>query len=159
MTEKDLKKMGRRELIEIIAAQKRTELELRERLAKAEAELSDRTIQIANAGSIAEAALSLNDVFSAAQAAADTYLQSIYSCNSDLEKRISQAEEESARILENAEKEAQARIQEAEKLSADKIAEADAQINQRWSAFQENVEKVLHSSSELSVFLNGTQKR
>ncbi len=81
MTEKELKRMGRRELIEIIAALKRTELELRDRLEKAEAQLADRKALVDKAGSIAEAALALNGVFEAAQAAADTYLQSLYAAN------------------------------------------------------------------------------
>ncbi len=78
MTEKELRRMGRRELIEIIAALKKTELELRSRLEQAQSQLADRRILISEAGSIAEAALSLNGVFEAAQAAADGYLQSVY---------------------------------------------------------------------------------
>ncbi len=77
MTEKELRRMSRRELIEIIFAMKKTELELRDKLQEAERQLENRKIQIAESGSIAEAALALSGVFEAAQAAADLYLQSI----------------------------------------------------------------------------------
>ena len=48
-----------------------------------EKELSERKILIEEAGSIAEAAISINRVFEAAQAAADQYLQSVYAAGSD----------------------------------------------------------------------------
>ncbi len=69
--------MGRRELIEIIFALKKREVELQERLEAAEKQLEDRRIRMAETGSIAEAALALNGVFEAAQAAADAYVQSV----------------------------------------------------------------------------------
>ena len=40
-------------------------------------QLADRTLRLEQVGSIAEAALSLNRVFEAAQAAADQYLESV----------------------------------------------------------------------------------
>ncbi len=77
MTEKDLKHLSRRELIDIIYQMKKHELELQARLDEAEKQLQDRTICISRAGSIAEAALQINGIFEAAEAAARDYLQSI----------------------------------------------------------------------------------
>ena len=51
--------------------------ELREELAAAEAALNDKRIKIDRAGSIAEASLSLNGVFEAAQAACRQYIENI----------------------------------------------------------------------------------
>lgn len=77
MTDKELRRMSRQELVEIIYQQKKVEEALRKRLEAAEKKLNDREIKISNAGSIAEAALALNGVFEAAQKAADDYLRSI----------------------------------------------------------------------------------
>lgn len=153
MTEKELKRLGRRELIEIIASMKKTELENQKRLAKADEQLASRTIYISNAGSIAEAALALNGVFESAQAAADTYLQSVRASNAQIEERIAQAEAKSRRLLLDAEQLANARLEEADAQCAQKLAEADAQIRAKWERFEANVRSYLRSHSELAEYL------
>ncbi len=77
MDQKELRHMSRRELIEIIFAQKQRELELQAKLDEANEQLAQRTIQLENAGSIAEAAVAISGVFQAAQDAADRYLRSL----------------------------------------------------------------------------------
>ena len=86
MAEKELRRMSRPELIEIIYALKSNEESLQKKNAHLEEQLNDRTIQISEAGSIAEAALQLNDIFSTAQAAADDYLTSIKAANVSMEE-------------------------------------------------------------------------
>ena len=77
MTDKDLKRLRRDELLEMLIAQsKRTEQLERER-EEARAALQSRDIFLEEAGSIAEAALRINGVFEAAQAAAQQYLDNI----------------------------------------------------------------------------------
>ncbi len=153
MTEKELRHLGRRELIEIIAAMKKAEMELQQQLEQAEKQLADRTVKIENIGSIAEAALSLNGVFEAAQSAADSYLESLRVANKDAEMRIAKVEEEETRILQEAEASAALLRQNAEKQCADRLAQTDAEIEQKWAAFQSSVVKVLQSHSELSGYL------
>ncbi len=153
MTEKELRRMSRKELIEIIAAMKKAELELQTKLEKAEKQLADRTIRVANAGSIAEAALSLNGVFEAAQAAADTYLQSLHEATADIEARMKQAEEEQTQLLRDAEQEATARIQAADRQCAAMRASTDAEIDKKWETFQRDVQNILQAHSELSGHL------
>lgn len=77
MEEKDLRKMRRSELIEIIYVLKTREEELEQEVVKLQTQLKNRRIQLSKAGSIAEAALALNGVFEAAQAAANDYLKSL----------------------------------------------------------------------------------
>lgn len=77
MTDKELRKLSRRDLLELLLAQSREQDALKQELAKAKEELAKRQICLEQAGSIAEAALRLNGVFEAAQAAADQYLESI----------------------------------------------------------------------------------
>lgn len=77
MTEKELHKLKRGELLEMMLAQSREIDALRLRIADLEARLADREIRIQESGSIAEAALRLNGIFEAAQAAADQYLENV----------------------------------------------------------------------------------
>ena len=77
MPDRELRRMRRAELVEIILALKQTEDRLRAENAALSAQLQERQIHIENAGSIAQAALELNKVFEAAQAAADEYVASV----------------------------------------------------------------------------------
>ena len=107
--EKELRKMNRTELIEIIYALKKEEEEVNQKLEEAEQQMQHRTIQIAKAGSIAEAAMELNHVFASAQKAADEYLNSVRAANEEAEqyaKRIrKEAEEEALAIRAKTEEE------------------------------------------------------
>ena len=77
MTKKDLKHLNRRELLQMLLLQVEENERLKEDLAEARELLEERRIEISEAGSIAEAALRLHDIFDAAQAAADTYLENV----------------------------------------------------------------------------------
>lgn len=77
MTDRELKKLGRAELLELLLEESRENELLREQLKSMEKQLESRTIRIEQAGSIAEAALALNGVFQAAQQAADQYLENV----------------------------------------------------------------------------------
>ncbi len=78
MKEKDLRHLSRQELVSIIYEMKKNEIKLRKELELAQQQLKEREIKIEKAGSIAEAALALNGIFEAAQAAADDYLRSLH---------------------------------------------------------------------------------
>ena len=77
MTDQELRKLSRKDLLELLLAQSRERDALRTELEQARAALRDRQLHIEQAGSIAEAALRLNGVFEAAQAAAQQYLDNI----------------------------------------------------------------------------------
>ena len=77
MTKKDLKKLSRLDLIEMLLTLTRENEQLRGELDQARKQLEDRTIAVENVGSLAEATLCLNGVMESAQAAADQYLQNI----------------------------------------------------------------------------------
>ena len=87
MTEKELHKLKRGELLEMMLAQSREIDSLRARIRELEKKLSDREIRIHESGSIAEAALKLNGIFEAAQAAADQYLENVEKSTSSKEER------------------------------------------------------------------------
>ncbi len=75
--EKSLKKLKKLELLEIILAQSEEIEKLRTQISDLETALADKQIKIENAGSLAEAALSITRVFEEAQKAADLYLVNI----------------------------------------------------------------------------------
>lgn len=77
MKERDLNKLKRSELLELMLAQSQEIDELRTELEQAREALKRREIALAEAGNIAEAALRLNQVFEQAQAAADQYLENV----------------------------------------------------------------------------------
>lgn len=77
MTSKELRKLKRSELLELMLAQSREIEELQRRLEEAEEELASRDIMLREAGSIAEASLRLNHIFEDAQKAADQYLENV----------------------------------------------------------------------------------
>lgn len=94
MESKDIKKLGRAELIEIIYQLKKSEQELQNEVASLKAALEDRTIRTENLGSVAEASLALSGVFEKAQAAADAYL-------AEVKRRYSKTDDEcAAKLLE-----------------------------------------------------------
>ena len=71
MTDKELKRLSRGELIDIIYELQKQKDAADVRVAQLQEKLNQRELCIAQAGSIAEAAIGLNGVFEAAQAAAD----------------------------------------------------------------------------------------
>ena len=73
MTAKELKRLRRSDLMEILLELTKENQKLREQLQKAEEKLLDRQILIEESGSLAEAVLRLNRVFEDAQAACDQY--------------------------------------------------------------------------------------
>ena len=77
MDEKELKRLSRKQLLELLLLQIERADELEARLAQAEEQLKSRQIAEMQAGSLAEAALKLSGVFEAAQEAADLYLENV----------------------------------------------------------------------------------
>jgi DUF438 domain-containing protein len=77
MTDKELRKLSKKELLEVMISQGEEIDRLREQLRAANQKLEAREISVSEAGSIAEASLRLNKVFEAADAAAGQYLESI----------------------------------------------------------------------------------
>ena len=77
MCEKELKKLSRADLLQMLIAQSEEVQDLRKRLELSESLIKQREINLAKVGSIAEASLVLNGVFEAAQAACEQYAENI----------------------------------------------------------------------------------
>lgn len=106
MVSKELKKLSRRELVDIIYQMKKNEQQMQEEIASLQDALQEKRIRIAEAGSIAEAATSVANVFASAQTAADLYLHEIACMKQETEtacrKMIEEAQHTAAKILAEA---------------------------------------------------------
>lgn len=106
MTERELRKLGRAELIEMLLDLTRENEQLRNDLDEARQQLDSRAIMFENAGSLAEAVLHVNGVFEATQAACDQYAQNIQQQNACLEKMEQETREKCERMLQKAKQDA-----------------------------------------------------
>ena len=77
MTDKELRKLNRSELLELMLEQSREIDRLQEELEETREALRERNLKIESCGSIAEAAAEVNSLFHAAQRAADMYLLNV----------------------------------------------------------------------------------
>ena len=87
MTEKELKKLNRKQLLELLLIQTSRADKLEAELNKAKERLKRRELVEMEAGTMAEAALRINRVFEAADAAAAQYLQNIMRINKQMEEK------------------------------------------------------------------------
>ncbi len=108
MAQKELRRMSRVELIEIIYALEQNEEELKQENENLRKKLEERTVVVEHAGSIAEAVAGLNHIFDTAQQTADDYLASVAAVKEEAEREakriVREAEEEAERILAEAKK-------------------------------------------------------
>ena len=99
MTQKELKKLSRPQLLEMLLLQTEKAEQLEKELEDTKNLLADRKLQLERVGSIAEAALDLNGVFKAAQAAADQYLENAIASYQDIDLLRSNTKMECDRML------------------------------------------------------------
>jgi len=155
MTDKDLRHLSRAELLDILyEQQKRYEDSLAENQALRQ-QLEDRTLRIASAGSIAEAAIQVNGVFEAAQAAADQYLASVKAATADMVQKTAQRLREA--ILQDAKQQADKIVQDAQAQADRLLTESAAQIDARWTEFQKNADALIHAHDELRMLIQNRQ--
>ena len=124
MTDKELRKLSRAELIDILLELRTQNEALAAQNQKLSEQLESRQLQITEAGSIAEAALRVNGVFEAAQAAADQYVLCAKESLAVAERTLADAKRQADTILQEA-------TAQAQKL----IADADARLDSSWSQF------------------------
>ena len=131
MTERELRKLNRTDLLELMLQQSQELEHLRAELDKANKQLANREILIGQAGSIAEASLQLNGVFAAAESACAQYMENIKNLSSRQEALCAQMEQKT-------------------KLKCEKmLSDAQYQVDLYWRAVNEKVEKLLDSQKGL----------
>lgn len=141
MISKELKRLSRRELVDIIYQLKKNEQEMQEEIELLKNELQDKRIRISTAGSIADAAMSVTNVFSAAQMTADLYLREISCMREDTEK-------ECAKKVEEAEKKVRDILADGEK-KFDILKEAYKREYVKWQQLKSEVETLEERKKQL----------
>ena len=145
MTDRELRHLTREDLLDIIYELQQKTQRLEQENETIRKQLADRTVKLENAGSIAEAALALNGVFEAAQAA-DQYLAQVHAANE-------QSQQLADRIVADAQRKANAIVQQAQQ-EADRIrAMTDEGTQQKWAELQEKTDTMLQSDEALRLAL------
>ena len=100
MTEKELKKLNRYQLLELLVMQTERADKLEKRVEELEARLEERDLSYLKLGSVADVAARLAGVFEASQQAADLYLDA---AKKQADEILGYAHREAAAILARAE--------------------------------------------------------
>ena len=153
MADKELRRMSRPELIEIIYALKSNEEVLKKKNTQLNEQLNDRTIRMEKAGSIAEASLQLNDIFTVAQEAADEYLNSIKAANESMEDKQRAAAIEADRVVSEAKAQAEGIIgdanEEATRIMTMAKEQAESTLSEARTASQQMTEAAQKRSQSM----------
>ena len=172
MTDKELQKLKRSELLEIMLGLQNELDDQREENKILQAKLDERTISIENAGSIAEAALEINGVLNDAQKAADVYLENVRKMHNEQESRHNEiiknatdeaeklyaaAKIEAEKIQSTTNAECQQKIREADELCTRKISETEKMCSEKISEVERSCsEKIKQTDEECSRRINET---
>ena len=148
MTDNDLKKLNRAELLELLVEQSKKIDQLQAQLDEANRKLADRQIEIDKAGSIAEASLRLSGVFQAAEEAAEQYLENIRRLSGEQEKVCARMEEESK-------KKARAMLLKTEERCRAREREADAY----WDSISDKLQKFYDDHEGLYQLLQHSMRK
>lgn len=118
MTDRELKKLHRRDLLELLIQQAEENEKLQSRVDLLSAQLQSRNINLSKAGSIAEAVVQVNEVFQRADKIAEEYLENV--------RLLCERQEETcARMERECQEKCDAMLEEAEKQCAAKKKEAE----------------------------------
>lgn len=119
MTDKELRRLNRMELIQLLFDQEKELERVQGELKETKEALESRKLGLENVGSIAEAALQINQVMEAAQAAADQYLEN---AQAEYAKQARQQYEEIQKQLAQLQ---EATVQKCRRMLAEAKKEAD----------------------------------
>lgn len=164
MTDRELRKLNRKDLLELLISQGRERDSLAAELEKTKAALQERQLCVEQAGSIAEAALQLNGVFDAAQAAAQQYLENIRLRSEQIEKTCTKREALCFEHEEETRQKIERQLQETEEATRKMIEEADKKCKAMeedakekaqayWAETSKRLEKFCQDHEELRELL------
>ena len=136
MTERELRKLSRADLLELLLAQRRENEQLRCALDQAQAQSADRTIKIDKAGSLAEASLQLGGIFAAAQDSCQYYIDNI--------KLLSERQNQICQQMERETKEKCDRM----------VAEAEAKSQKYWEDSSAKIRQLVESFEGLQQMMD-----
>lgn len=136
MTERELRRLSRADLLELLLAQRRENEQLRCILDQTQAQLADRTIKIDKAGSLAEASLQLSGIFNAAEDSCRYYMDNI--------RLLSERQSQVCQQMERETKEKCDRM----------VAEAELKTQQCWDNCAEKIKQLVDSFEGLQQVMD-----
>lgn len=175
MTPKELKRLSRSDLLEMMLELSKENEALRAEAERLRTQLHDKMIAVENCGSLAEAALQLNGLFQAAEAACAQYTENIQARSADLEahcqrmehnsqercRQMEQGTEERCRQLtremeercRSMEEETEARCRKAESDTRQKCEDLIRQTQEKAKAFVEAARKQRQAQEQEYLWL------
>ncbi len=136
MTERELRRLSRTDLLKLLLAQRKENEQLRCILDETQSQLADRTIKIDNAGSIAEASLQLSGIFNAAQDSCQYYMENI--------KLLSERQSQVCQQMEQETRERCDRM----------VAEAELKAQQCWENCSVKIKELIGSFEGLQQMMD-----
>jgi len=163
LTEKELRKLGRGDLLNLLLEQSRENQRLREQLQAAQDALADKAICIDQAGSIAEASLQLNGVFQAAERACQQYTENIVRLSQHQQvicaQREKESQEKALQIVADAQKQAEDATTAAQKQCDEMLKKAKAESQAYWDAVSAKITSIINEHAELSQLFSQISAR
>jgi len=135
MTDKDLQKLKRIELLEILIEQGKTIERLEAELAEANKKLNEKSLNMSEAGSIADAAMQITGIFEAAQSAAHIYLESVQKMEQSAKERCEEMERETLERCHNM------------------IVEAEKSVDEKWKDISSRLEEFYNTHRGMKEML------
>ena len=117
--------LSKNEMIMVMHDQEQEIEKLKAQVSELQAKLDNYEIKISNVGSLAEASAQINDLFVAAQATVDTYIENVKKQEARSEEALAEVERQSNEISAEAEAVAQKRLEA-----------ADAEIEEKWAVIE-----------------------
>lgn len=158
MTERELKKLNRYQLLELIIIQTEQIETLQEQLQQAQAQIDAQDIRIKEAGSIAEASLQLSGIFEAAQSAADIYLENVRKQTADADSIREIARQDASRITEEASEKAAQMTEVAKALLEDAQVKSEEKLLHAQTILDEAEKKAAHILEEANALCMEKEK-
>ena len=117
--------LSKNEMIMVMHDQEQEIEKLKAQVSELQAKLDNYEIKISNVGSLAEASAQINDLFVAAQATVDTYIENVKKQEARSEEALAEVERQSNEIIAEAEAVAQKRLEA-----------ADVEIEETWAVIE-----------------------
>ena len=117
--------LSKNEMVMVMHDQEQEIERLKAKVSELQATIDNYEIKVEEAGTLAEASAQINNLFEAAQATVETYIE-------NMKKRAEKSEE----ILADVKKQADGIISEAEAVAQKRLAAADAEIDEKWAVIE-----------------------
>jgi len=155
MADKDLKRLGRLELVEIIYTLQVQNEEKDAEISKLKLQLEAKESAAPDSEKVLETAGKLSSVFEEATALTDRYLESVDALNGELEEKRAFEEKRNKLLLEGAKQKAFEIISTAQTEAQKIIDDAERKAAEKFEAFQKKALKLAKLQKELGAILEG----